>query len=146
MHWLSQSAETLIKICTGKHGASGTVDVAVVGSGYGGAVAALRFSEHGQTVYVLERGQEYVAGEFPNDLSQIGKHVRSEMATQKGVALQGYEEALFDFRIGLNAGALVGNGLGGGSLINAGVGLQPDKRVFRQADWPAALQQENLDK
>lgn len=146
MHWLSQSAEALIKKCTEQHGSSGTVDVAVVGSGYGGAVAALRFAEHGQTVYVLERGQEYVAGEFPNDLSQVGKHVRSELAAQTGVASQGYEEALFDFRIGLNAGALVGNGLGGGSLINAGVGLQPDERVFRQDDWPAALQQENLDK
>lgn len=146
MHWLSQSAEALIKTCTKKNGLSATVDVAVVGSGYGGAVAALRFAEHGQTVYVLERGLEYIAGEFPNDLSQVGKHVRSEMATQTGVASQGYEEALFDFRVGLNAGALVGNGLGGGSLINAGVGLQPDERVFRHDDWPTALQQENLDK
>ena len=146
MHWLSKSAEALINICTKKDHSDATVDVVVVGSGYGGAVAALRFAEHGQTVYVLERGQEYVAGEFPNDLSQIGKHVRSELATPTGVTSQGYEEALFDFRIGLNAGALVGSGLGGGSLINAGVGLQPDERVFRQEDWPAALQQENLDR
>ena len=149
MHWLSQSAEALIGKCTNKSSSGGTldavVDVAVVGSGYGGAVAALRFAEHGQSVYVLERGQEFVAGEFPNDLSQIGKHVRSEQATETGVTTQGYEDALFDFRIGLRAGALVGNGLGGGSLINAGVGLQPDNRVFKQDDWPAALRQENLD-
>ena len=62
-----------------------------------------------------------------------------------GVTAQGYEDALFDFRIGFRAGALVGNGLGGGSMINAGVGLQPDDRVFKRDDWPAALRQENLD-
>ena len=144
MKWLSQSAETLIKLCTDgvKARSDASVDVAVVGSGYGGAVAALRFAEHGQTVYVLERGDEYVSGDFPNDLSQIGKHVRSEVATASGVAAQGYENALFDFRIGLRAGALIGNGLGGGSLINAGVGLRPDDKVFEQEDWPAALRQE----
>lgn len=142
MNWLSKSAEVLIAKCTDPGREVPKVDVAVVGSGYGGAVAALRFAAHGQSVYVLERGEEYVSGDFPNDLSQIGKHVRSEVATASGVTAQGYEGALFDFRIGLRAGALVGNGLGGGSLINAGVGLKPDEAVFRQADWPAALRQE----
>jgi cholesterol oxidase len=143
MHWLSQSAESLIQDCETGSG-SKKVDVAVVGSGYGGAVAALRFAEHGHSVLVLERGQEYVAGEFPNDLSQVGKHVRSEIAATTGVTSQGYEDALFDFRLGYKAGALVGNGLGGGSLINAGVGLQPDAKVFEQEEWPAALRQEDL--
>ena len=152
MNWLSKNAEALVDICTknasdGREAATeATVDVAVVGSGYGGAVAALRFAEHGEKVYVLERGQEYVSGEFPNDLSQIGKHVRSEVAALSGVTTQGYEDGLFDFRIGLRAGALVGNGLGGGSLINAGVGLRPDPRVFKQDEWPAALRQTDLEK
>ena len=141
MNWLSQNAEALIAKCTGTPGTA-AVDVVVVGSGYGGAVAALRFAEHGQSVYVLERGDEYVSGDFPNDLSQIGKHVRSEMAAATGVTVQGYESALFDFRIGLRAVALIGNGLGGGSLINAGVGLQPDPKVFKQEEWPAALHQD----
>ncbi len=145
MHWLSESAETLIKECAPQNPVQHTLDVAVIGSGYGGAVAALRFAEHGLRVGVLERGNEYVAGEFPNDISQVGKHVRTELATAAGVATQGYEDGLFDFRIGLRAGALVGNGLGGGSLINAGVGLQPDERVFKQQEWPAALRQENLN-
>ncbi len=152
MNWLSKNAEALVEICTKNSGegientTEATVDVAVVGSGYGGAVSALRFAEHGEKVYVLERGQEYVAGEFPNDLSQIGKYVRSEVAALSGVSTQGYEDGLFDFRIGLRAGALVGNGLGGGSLINAGVGLMPDPRVFKQDEWPAALRQADLRK
>ena len=144
MHWLSKSAEQFIETC-GSSITQHTRDVVVIGSGYGGATAALRFAEHGLKVAVLERGKEYVAGEFPNDVSQAGRHVRSELATTAGVTTQGYEDSLFDFRIGLRAGALIGNGLGGGSLINAGVGLQPDARVFQQAEWPTALRHENLD-
>ena len=144
MHWLSKSAEQFIGMC-GSSTAQHTRDVVVIGSGYGAATAALRFAEHGLKVAVLERGKEYVAGEFPNDVSQAGRHVRSEIATTAGVTTQGYEDSLFDFRIGLRAGALIGNGLGGGSLINAGVGLQPDARVFKQAEWPAALRHENLN-
>lgn len=145
MHWLSKSTETLVEACAQSKPEQYTRDVVVIGSGYGAAVAALRFAEHGLSVAVLERGKEYVAGEFPNDVSQAGKHVRSELATMAGVATQGYEDSLFDFRVGLRAGALIGNGLGGGSLINAGVGLKPDERVFKQEEWPAALRQENLD-
>ena len=44
-------------------------DAIVVGSGYGGSVAALRLAEKGYRVLLLERGSEYLAGEFPNDFS-----------------------------------------------------------------------------
>ena len=40
-------------------------DVVVVGSGYGGGVAASRLSRMGKRVAVLERGREFVTGEFP---------------------------------------------------------------------------------
>lgn len=142
MLWLSGSADELVALASSPQ--AGTVDVVVVGSGYGGAVAALRFAQAGLKVLVLERGAELLAGEFPNDFSEAGRHVRAEVAGAKGISAMGYEGALFDFRIGLNAGALVGNGLGGGSLINAAVALQPDPRVFQQEDWPAALRQEDL--
>ncbi|MCZ4317220.1 GMC oxidoreductase [Comamonadaceae bacterium G21597-S1] len=144
MHWLSQNVEELVAIAGRQVGSGDGVDVVVVGSGYGGAVAAMRFAQAGRTVFVLERGQEYVAGEFPNDLSQAGGHVRVEAAAQTGVSVMGNEDALFDFRIGLRAGALVGNGLGGGSLINAAVGLEPAAQVFRQPSWPTALRDEDL--
>ena len=143
MHWLSQNVEALVSVA-GKLASGDGVDVLVVGSGYGGAVAAMRFAQAGRRVYVLERGQEYVAGEFPNDLSQAGAHVRVEAAAQTGVSVMGNEDALFDFRIGLRAGALVGNGLGGGSLINAAVGLEPAPQVFRQPSWPTALRREDM--
>ena len=41
-------------------------DVVVVGSGYGGGVAASRLARAGKRVAVLERGREFVTGEFPS--------------------------------------------------------------------------------
>src|SRR5262249_60323605 len=35
-----------------------------------------------------------------------------------------------------------GSGLGGGSLINAGVALRPDPRVFRDPMWPEEVVQD----
>src|SRR5262245_58557895 len=40
--------------------------VVVVGSGYGGAIAASRMARAGQNVCVLERGKEFQPGEYPN--------------------------------------------------------------------------------
>ena len=40
--------------------------VVVVGSGYGGAIAAARIARAGQDVCVLERGKELHPGEYPN--------------------------------------------------------------------------------
>lgn len=144
MHWLSHSVEHLIEACQGDVFAFAP-DVVVVGSGYGGAVAALRFAEHGQEVAVLERGSEYIAGEFPSDLGQIGSFVRAEWGNKLETVATGYEDALFDFRVGTRASALVGNGLGGGSLINAAVALRPDARVFAQDAWPSPLRTDNLE-
>jgi cholesterol oxidase len=39
---------------------------------------------------------------------------------------------------------LVGCGLGGGSLVNAGVALRPDARVFADEAWPGQLAQDGL--
>ena len=144
MQWLAQDVEQLISACQAAD-APYCPDVVVVGSGYGGAVAALRFAEHGQSVALLERGNEYLAGEFPSDLSQAGGFIRAELHASQGANASGNEDALFDFRLGQRAAALVGNGLGGGSLINAAVALRPDPRVFSQAPWPLALRQADLD-
>ena len=43
---------------------------------------------------------------------------------------------MYDVRLGEDMHVLVGCGLGGGSLVNAGVALRPDDRVFADEVWP----------
>jgi cholesterol oxidase len=47
-------------------------------------------------------------------------------------------------RLGEDMHVLVGCGLGGGSLVNAGVALRPDDRVFADAVWPGQVRQDGL--
>ena len=51
---------------------------------------------------------------------------------------------LFDVRVGEDMHVLVGCGLGGGSLVNAGVALRPDARVFADSVWPGQIAQDGL--
>lgn len=116
-------------------------DVVVVGSGYGGAVAAHTFSQRTSPpggplrVLLLERGGEYVPGAFPSTLDELPSHVR---IAHGGRSVIGRPTALFDLRLGDGVHALVGNGLGGGSLINGAVMVAPDFAQCGPA-WPASL-------
>jgi cholesterol oxidase len=115
-------------------------DVVVVGSGYGGGVAASRLSRAGQRVCVIEKGKEFLTGSFPSRLPEL----RRELQLNGGKMHSGSRTGLFDFRLGADIHVLVGCGLGGGSLINAGVALKPDARVFADPIWPAELAEDGL--
>ena len=56
----------------------------------------------------------------------------------------GSPTGLYDVRFGEDMHVLIGCGLGGGSLINAGVALRPDPRVFRDPVWPDEIAQDGL--
>ncbi|WP_457442690.1 alkaline phosphatase D family protein [Roseateles sp. P5_E4] len=105
-------------------------DVLIIGSGYGGSMAAAELAgrSSGTTgkplrIGLLERGKEYLPGEFPSHFSELPGHMR--MGQQQTGRVGGKHEGLFDLRLGEDVNALVANGLGGGSLINAGVLLKP---------------------
>lgn len=115
-------------------------DVVVVGSGYGGGVAASRLARAGQSVCVIEKGKEFRVGEFPSRLPDL----RRELHVHGGKMRSGSRAGLFDFRLGADIHVLVGCGLGGGSLINAGVALRPDARVFADPIWPEELRRDGL--
>jgi cholesterol oxidase len=115
-------------------------DVVVVGSGYGGGVAASRLARAGQSVCILEKGKEFPTGSFPSRLPEL----RRELQLNGGKMRSGSRTGLFDFRLGTDIHVLVGCGLGGGSLINAGVALQPDSRVFQDGAWPEEVAADGL--
>ncbi|MCU0896178.1 MAG: alpha/beta fold hydrolase [Burkholderiales bacterium] len=135
MRWLSQGAEVLVAGLAAR--ARPHFDVVVVGSGYGGAVAACRLAEAGLSVCVLERGDEWLPGEFPDDFAHLPGHLRIERADRPGTT--GRRNGMFDLRLHGGVTVLVGNALGGGSQINANVAMRPDPEVFRQECWPEAL-------
>ncbi|MES2019588.1 MAG: alkaline phosphatase D family protein [Pseudomonadota bacterium] len=125
--WLSHDVEELFSTLN-EQVAKIDFDVLIVGSGYGGAVAAAGLAGCGERgsvvrVCVLERGKEYLPGSFPGRMSDLAGHVR--YSTPNGAAPTGEREGLFDVRVGGDVSALVANGLGGGSLINAGVMVRP---------------------
>ncbi len=113
-------------------------DVIVVGSGYGGGVSASRLARAGKSVCVLERGREVLTGEFPSRFPEM----KNEMQVRGKRIRTGPDTALFDVRLGEDMHVLVGCGLGGGSLVNAGVSLRPDARVFADEVWPGEIRQD----
>jgi cholesterol oxidase len=115
-------------------------DAIVVGSGYGGGVAAARLARAGKRVALLERGREIAVGEFPRRFSDL----RNELQLSGRQARMGSPTGLYDVRLGDHMHILVGCGLGGGSLINAGVALRPDPRVFEDPVWPRELAHDPL--
>ncbi len=151
--WLSCGLETLVHqrpwmgdrtLCNER---DYDFDVVIVGSGYGGAVAAAELSgctdENDQPlrICVLERGREYLAGSFPSRQAELAGHVR--FVTPNAARQRGAHGGLFDVRWSDDAVALVASGLGGGSLINAGVMEMPKAEVFREARWPHAIRSDN---
>lgn len=145
--WLSRGVE---KLFFPDAGPVRPIDVLIVGSGYGGSVAAARFaamedkaSGRPLRVVLLERGDEYVPGAFPDRFEQVVKMARLESTLKADEPIDrrqsGLDQALFDVRMGKEVTAIVGNGLGGGSLINAGVVERPLPDVFSDSTWPKAL-------
>lgn len=102
-------------------GAIETVDAVVVGSGFGGAVAALRLAEGGKSVVLMERGKAYPPGSFARTPSEVG---RNFWDPDRGLY------GLFDAWTFRGTEGLVSSGLGGGSLIYANVLLRKDPKWF----------------
>ena len=107
-------------------------DVVIVGSGYGGGVAAARLSAwtngaETKSICVLERGREWRAGDFPEEPSQLSEYLRGPA----------HPMGLIDYHHSDDIDVIVASGLGGTSLINANVMLEADASVFQQTHWPA---------
>ncbi len=106
----------------------------VIGSGFGGAVAACRLAQAGIDVAVLERGKRYP------------KPARSR-ANYKDLAagwMWSYGQGLFDVKPLHEMQVVQAAGWGGGSLIYANVHLRPVEDVFASG-WPKDYDRDQLD-
>ncbi len=110
-------------------------DAVVIGSGYGGGVAASRLARMGLRVAVFEQGRLWRPGDFP-----ITGKARLKTLRLTGRAPKlGDPAGLYYLSVGRGLTVFGASGLGGGSLINAGVVLRPDLGRLRQAGWPDAV-------
>jgi cholesterol oxidase len=105
-------------------------DAVVVGSGFGGGIAACRLAERGFRVCVLERGRRFGPGDFPDRLEQAPRmffHARHNPG------------GFFDLRIMRDVAVMTGAAVGGGSIVYANVQLRAHDDIFDDPAWPAAI-------
>jgi len=119
-YWLAKPIEELLIESGGTSNDGGDpvtlkpIDTLIVGSGYGAAMAALALAmnppqdDKPPQIYVFERGQEYVPGDFPKTIGDVPGYV----AIRRNGGLTGNADALWDIRVGDGVSAVVGNGLG----------------------------------
>lgn len=110
----------------------------VIGSGYGGGIAASRLSRAGQSVCLLERGPERQPGEYPDTLTEGAANVQIDGPHGH----VGWRGAQFDVRVNPDINVVLGCGLGGTSLINANVSIEAEPRVFEDARWPGEVRRD----
>ena len=103
-------------------------DFIVLGSGFGGSVSALRLSEKGYKVRVLEAGKRQTAKDFPKSNWKVWKFLWMPKLFLHGIQ-----------KITLLKDVLIlgGAGVGGGSLVYANTSLVPPDKVFGDPRWPA---------
>jgi cholesterol oxidase len=124
-----------IQVSLYDHRVPRTYDAVVVGSGFGGGIAACRLAEAGKRVCVLERGRRFAGEDFPEEAEQAPKMLWHESLNPGG---------LFDIRMMRDVTTITAAGVGGGSLVYANVQLRAPADVFDR-NWPAAIDRQALD-
>jgi cholesterol oxidase len=113
-------------------------DIVIIGSGYGGAITAARLATANlapkPTVCVLERGKEWMPGQYPETPADVIRETRSDLNPL----------GLYELLNHPDISVIKGSGLGGTSLINANVAILPDREVFEQFHWPRAIDYDTL--
>ncbi|MFV2073300.1 MAG: GMC oxidoreductase [Thermoanaerobaculales bacterium] len=101
-------------------------DFAVIGSGFGGSVAALRLSQKGYRVTVLEKGKRW----RPEDYPKSNWHIRKSFWLP-GIGCYG----IFSLNLLREALVLHGVGVGGGSLVYANTLFEPPPAIWDDPQW-----------
>ena len=101
-------------------------DVVVVGSGFGGSVSALRLTEKGYTVAVLEAGRRFTPQTLPKNSWDTRNYLWAPP-----LGLYGIQR----FHVLKNVMVLGGAGVGGGSLNYANTLYVPPEAFFQDPQW-----------
>jgi len=101
-------------------------DYLVIGSGFGGAVSALRLSEKGYRVIVLEQGRRI----GPEEIAASRRSMR-QFVWLPELGMRGFSWQRF-FR---HVSVLGAAGVGGGSLVFGGALLEPNDGFYRDPAW-----------
>ena len=101
-------------------------DVAIIGSGFGGSVSAMRLSEKGYRVAIIEAGKRFGASDYPKNNWNLRKFIFAPKLGLRGIQ-----------RMTLLSDALVlsGAGVGGGSLVYANTLYEPPDTFFDDKQW-----------
>ena len=101
-------------------------DYVIIGSGFGGSVSAMRLTEKGYSVLVLEKGKRYRDGDFATTNLQFWKYLWAPALRSFGI-----------LQISILKGVMVlhGAGVGGGSLGYANVLEVPSEETFATPAW-----------
>ncbi|MDF1574183.1 MAG: GMC family oxidoreductase [Bacteroidales bacterium] len=101
-------------------------DYIIIGSGFGGSVSALRLSEKGYRVLVVEKGKRWKAEDFPETNWNLRKWLWLPLFRFHGI---------FKMTIMRHVGILSGVGVGGGSLMYANTLPRPRETFYKSGSW-----------
>ena len=127
-----------------------TIKAVIIGSGFGGAVAALRLGQAGVKTIVLERGRRWPLTPDQNTFTTVrNPDGRSTWLSPKTVI---FDEVPIDVYTGVlerkdenGISVLCGAGVGGGSLVYNGVTYQPSRELFYRS-FPTWIDYDELDR
>src|SRR3984957_19257373 len=101
-------------------------DWLIVGSGFGGSVSALRLSEKGYSVGVLECGRRFADDDFASSTNDLKRYFWNPRLGMKGI---------FRLTTFKDVSVVSGCGVGGGSLGYANTLYVPPNTFFEDRQW-----------
>jgi len=101
-------------------------DYIIIGSGFGGSVSALRLSEKGYSVLVIEKGKRFAPEDFPKTNWDLKRWMWMPQAGLQGIFQMTFLE---------HVTILHGVGVGGGSLTYANTLPTPKDGFFQASSW-----------
>ena len=110
-------------------------DYVVIGSGFGGSVSAMRLSEKGYSVLVMEKGKRWRADDFPESNWKAARFLWLPK-----LKFFGFQQLTFFKRLFVLSGA----GVGGGSLVYGNTLFMPPKAFYQNSVWAKLNDWENV--